>query len=135
MTKKTYKGSCHCGEVRFEVDLDLAAGTGRCNCSICSKQRAWNAIVSPQDFRLVEGEEYLNVYQFGNRAGHHMFCRQCGIRSFGRGYLEEIGGDYIAINVAALDNVDPRELRDTPVRYFDGRNDNWWAEPAETAHL
>jgi hypothetical protein len=133
--KKTYQASCHCGKVRVEAQLDLSEGGGKCNCSMCAKTRAWSMLVKPQDFRLVAGEADLSAYQFGSKAVHHVFCRHCGVRPFGRGHLEVLGGDFYTINVACLDDVDPSELANIPVRFADGRNNNWQAQPAETRHL
>jgi hypothetical protein len=31
---KPYEGGCHCGAVRFAVDIDMAEGGTRCNCTV-----------------------------------------------------------------------------------------------------
>jgi len=132
---KTYQGSCHCGAVHFEADIDLSHGTSRCNCSFCSKIRNWVAIVKPDAFRLLSGEDALSDYQFGGKVNHHFFCRHCGVQVFGKGIVEAIGGHYVGIELAALDKAQPQELIDAPLRYMDGRHNAWFNTPSETRHL
>ncbi len=132
---RTYTGSCHCGAVRFEADLDLEAGSTRCNCSFCTKARWWGVLIQPEAFRLLAGEAALGDYRFGSLQGHHLFCRTCGMQPFGRGYIEAIGGAYVAVNLGCLDDVDPAVLAEVPIRYVDGRHDNWLSAPAVTRHL
>lgn len=133
--KKSYLGGCHCGAVRYEVDLDLNVGTFKCNCSICTKVRNWVAMVAPDGFRLLAGEQALSDYQFGVKKLHHLFCRHCGVHSFGWGEAAELGGKFYAVHVNCLETVESAELLAAPVTFIDGRNDNWSQPPAETRHL
>jgi hypothetical protein len=133
--EKTYQGSCHCGAVRFEVDIDLARGTGKCNCSFCWKVRNWSVIVKPDALRLLAGEESIASYAFNTKTNQHLYCKHCGVRPFGRGYVEEIGGAYASVSVSSLDDLDPAELAAAPIKYFDGRHNAWERSPSETRHL
>jgi hypothetical protein len=97
--------------------------------------RFWKAIVKADAFRLLQGEDALVDYQFGGNAIHHLFCSRCGVKTFGSGELEELGGKFYAINVACLDDAMDEELAQAPVTYEDGRNDRWDQAPAETRYL
>jgi hypothetical protein len=131
---KTYHGSCHCGSVRFEADIDLKAGTIKCNCTICSKMRFWAAQVPSKAFRLLAGSESLREYRYHMRRDAHYFCGHCGINTFSTGTTEALG-PFHAVVQASLDDLPVEELLAAPVRYLDGRKDNWVTPPAETRHL
>jgi hypothetical protein len=100
-----------------------------------AKRRAWNASVKPQDFRLIAGKDELGDYQFNTKQGHHRFCRTCGIAPFGDGDVKEIGGAFVSISVACLDDVTPEQLAKLPIKYMDGRHDNWFEQPKVTSYL
>jgi hypothetical protein len=127
-------GSCHCGAVRFSCDVDLEAGTSRCNCSACAKSRFWKAILAASDFRLEAGAEALAEYRFGSGSITHTFCRRCGVKAFGRGSAPGLG-DFVAINVSCLDDLPAARLAALPVSYEDGASDRWDAAPEHRAHL
>ena len=132
--KKTYHGSCHCKAVTFEAEIDLAEGTGKCNCSICWKSRAWGVLIKPEQFRLLTGKDELSDYT-NSDYGHHMFCKHCGVQLYTWGHLPQIGGYYVSVMLTALDDLDPGELVEAPVRVADGLANNWMNPPAETRHL
>lgn len=131
---KTCHGSCHCGAVRFEADIDFTQSTYRCNCSICRRTRFWAAVVKPESFRLLAGEAELTQYLFNTRKNHHYFCRHCGVRAFGVGNETPVGKMY-GVNVMCLDDVSDEELASMTITYVDGRSDNWQHAPAIFSHL
>lgn len=133
--KKTYTGGCHCGAVRYEADMDLSKGTLRCNCSMCSKSRAWLVGVSSDDFRLLKGQEMLSDYQFNRKNIHHLFCKNCGVKSFGRANVGPDGKGMVAVMLSCVDNIPDADLAALQIMYVDGRNDNFAKAPAETRHL
>jgi hypothetical protein len=124
---RKHTGSCHCGATRFEVEIDATKG-GMCNCTICQKGGSLVGIVKPAAFRLLTPESNLNFYEWGPKVSKRYFCKTCGVMCFARGHLEELGGDYMTINLNALDDVDPGEVK---VTYWDGRHDNWEAGARE----
>jgi len=123
MAARLYRGSCHCGAVRFQAEIDLEAGTIQCNCTLCTKQRNWAAIVPRAAFRLFEGEAALSEYRCNTRTEQHMFCATCGVRTFGMGTSPR-WGEYVAVSVVCLDDAAPEELAAAPVCYLDGRTDS-----------
>lgn len=139
--KKTYTGSCHCGGVHFECELDLAAGTTRCNCSFCRKSRMWLAFVKQDQLRITRGAELLTDYRHTPARKpepflHLTFCSRCGVRPFSSGgTLPAFGGPFYAVNVACLDDAADEELARAPIHFADGRHDDWSKASDDTRYL
>ena len=124
---KLHTGGCHCGAVRFQVEIDASQGS-RCNCSICNKISQLGAIVKPGAFKLLAGEDSISQYVWGHQVSRRSFCKHCGVHCYGAGHLPELGGDFMSINLNTLDEVDPIDVK---VTYWDGRHDNWQAGPRD----
>jgi hypothetical protein len=130
---KTYTGSCHCGVLKFEADLDLTQSTFRCNCSICRRTRLWAAVAKEDGFRIISGESELTKYTFNSHKNHHYFCKHCGVRAFGVGNDTPMGRMY-GVNVGCLDQLTDKELSELPITYVDGLHDKF-APPEYFSHL
>jgi hypothetical protein len=111
----TYRGSCHCGRVQFEVITDLTR-VSECNCSICQRKGYLHHMVPPDRFRLLQGEADLTTYQFGTGRARHLFCRHCGVAAF---YRPRLNPENYMINARCLEGVDLAALERVA---FDGRS-------------
>ncbi len=81
----TYRGSCHCGDIRFEIVRDRPVDRLlECNCSICIKKGIVHTPAEDHELRITRGADQLALYQFGSGEARHEFCPRCGIHVFGR---------------------------------------------------
>lgn len=111
-----YQGSCHCGQIAFEVEGDLEQ-VMECNCSICQRKGALLWFVGRAQLRLITPEENLSTYTFNKHVIKHHFCSKCGMHPFGEA-VDPKGNAMAAINARCLENV---ELSTLPIQQFDGR--------------
>ncbi len=126
MELKTYRGDCHCGAIRFEVDAAENFVAQSCNCSICQRIGFIHLIVPKNQFRLLQGQNNLNNYQFNSKVAQHYFCKTCGIKSF---YVPRSNPDGVSVNVRCLD-IDQNAV---VIEQFDGQN--WEASVEQLKHL
>jgi hypothetical protein len=120
-------GGCHCGGVRFEAALPPVVEAQTCNCSMCAKTGFVHVIVPESRFRITRGAERLVEYTFNTRVAKHLFCAECGVKSF---YRPRSNPDGWSVNGRCLDSVEGLTLEITA---FDGQN--WEANAAGLAHL
>lgn len=112
MGEATYHGSCQCGAVEFEADLDLAH-TVTCNCSRCRRLGSVLAFAPRDRFRLLSGGAELTEYRFNTMTIEHLFCRTCGVECFAFAAGRD-GTPMAAVNANCLEGVDARALNSTP---------------------
>ena len=131
MSQRAFRGSCVCGQARYEVDLDLTAETFKCNCSVCSNHRTWFAGVAPSAFRLLVDDATLGhsgeniVRRFCTRCGTHLFARATG----------PDGKPFVGVVLATVEGISDEERAALPVTVFDGRHDDFEHPPPVTSYL
>ena len=114
----TYKGSCHCGRISFEVEGEID-NVVQCNCSICTKRGNLLWFVPRQQLRVSTPDTNMRTYMFNKKVISHRFCPACGCGPFGEGVNPKTGQSMAAINIRCLEDIDLSKLNVVP---FDGRS-------------
>ena len=112
-----YFGSCHCGNIKFEVEGELTSAMA-CNCSICFRKGSLLWFVPRLQFHLLSDAKNIASYLFNKHIIEHQFCKTCGMHPFAYG-VDMQGNTMAAINIRCLEGID---LASVPVQNFDGRS-------------
>ena len=114
-----YKGSCHCGCVRFSFLSPEIKAARRCNCSLCQRR---GAVLSPRyipasDFTPHDNPDDLAVYHWNEQVLNNYFCKTCGIFTYiGDGDGNSLG---YRVNLGCVEGLDLQAL---DISMIDGRS-------------
>jgi hypothetical protein len=113
--QKPYRVSCHCGDIRFEVDAPLAELI-ECNCSTCRRSGFLRWKVAARSVRLLTEKRSLSAYVWRDLTERHHFCPRCGSALLRTGYPD----DPVSVNARCIEDIDVFALE---IERFDGRNE------------
>lgn len=132
------QGSCHCGNVSFELDwnADPAEIPARaCGCSFCVKHGGiWTSNPAAALRVRIEDPVQLEKYAFGTRTAEFHVCRRCGVTPLVTSEID--GRTYAVVSVNAFNNIDRSKIRVAPISFegeetssrLDRRKRNWIAD-------
>ena len=112
---KKYKGQCHCKKITFDFLSKDAVTLLECNCSICLPYRYLHLIIENKKFSLNSNLDQLKSYKFRNKVADHLFCKNCGVKSF---YKPASHPNCVSINYHSI--IKPPKIKE--ILFFDGKN-------------
>ena len=117
---KKLNASCHCGSIRFSIDLDKPLSEiVRCNCSICSRSKGFVMLCTlEENVTVVEGFESVTEYVFNTTEARHYFCIICGTHTH---HKSRNSPNKICINVACIEDFNIADYKGV-IKNFDGVN-------------
>ena len=72
-------------------------------------------MIPKENFLLLEGSEYLSLYQFNTDIAKHFFCKKCGIYTHHNRKSDPNG---MGVNLGCIDELDATKY---DAMLFDGR--------------
>ncbi len=132
------KGSCHCGNLRFDMLWPEESPDIRyrqCDCSFCRKHGgAWTSHPDAELNIRVRDEQAVSLYLFGTGTADFHVCRVCGVVPFVSSEIE--GEVYAVVNVNTFDDVSGLSLSGSSISFdgegvgdrLDRRKRNWIPE-------
>jgi len=137
MTEKQteIKGSCHCGNINFDLLWPGEASDvviRKCGCTFCRKRDgSWTSHTSAELIAVIDDQSLVTKYRFGTKTADFYVCSVCGIVPF---VISEIKGKQVAVvNVSAFDSLDPSSLSSAATNFegedtdsrLERRSRNW----------
>ena len=105
---------CHCGAVKFTVELTDGLNTARrCSCSFCRMRGAVVVSAPLTGIKVTQGADTLTEYRFNTGTARHFFCSICGIYTF---HQRRSNPNEYGVNVACLENVTPFDFPEVVVK-------------------
>lgn len=102
---RTINGTCHCGNVAFELTMPHAASipARACGCSFCVKHGGvWTSHPEATLTVHIQDPTRVSHYEFGTRTATFHICSQCGVAPFVTSDIDN--GRYAVVNVNAFEH-------------------------------